>query len=61
MPPPTEERRKELAKQVQKEGEGAKIAIRNIRQDANKEIAKLVRTKRSAKTKRSAAKTTSRS
>jgi undecaprenyl pyrophosphate synthase len=45
MPPPTEERRKELAKQVQKEGEGAKIAIRNIRQDANKEIAKLVKDK----------------
>ncbi len=45
MPPPTEERRKELVKQVQKEGEGAKIAIRNIRQDANKEIAKLVKDK----------------
>ena len=44
-PPLTEERRKELAKQVQKEGEGAKIAIRNIRQDANKEIAKLVKDK----------------
>ena len=45
MPALTEERRKELAKQVQKEGEGAKIAIRNIRQDANKEIAKLVKDK----------------
>ncbi|KAG1247465.1 hypothetical protein G6F68_014189 [Rhizopus microsporus] len=45
MPPPTEERRKELVKQVQKEGEGAKIAVRNIRQDANKEIAKLVKDK----------------
>jgi len=45
IPPLTEERRKELAKQVQKEAEGAKIAIRNIRQDANKEIAKLVKDK----------------
>ncbi len=45
LPPPTEERRKELAKQVQKEGEGAKIAVRNIRQDANKEVAKLLKDK----------------
>ena len=45
LPPPTEERRKELAKLVQKEGEGAKIAIRNIRQDANKDIAKLLKDK----------------
>lgn len=45
MPPPTEERRKELAKQVQKEGEGAKIAVRNIRQDANKAIATLLKDK----------------
>lgn len=45
LPPPTEERRKELAKQVQKEGEGAKIAIRNIRQDANKSVAALLKDK----------------
>lgn len=45
LPPPTEERRKELAKQVSKEGEGAKIAIRNIRQDANKDIARLLKDK----------------
>lgn len=45
LPPPTEERRRELVKQVQKEGEGAKIAIRNIRQDANKEVAKLLKDK----------------
>ncbi len=45
LPPPTEERRKELGKQVQKEGEGAKIAIRNIRQDANKAIANLIKDK----------------
>ena len=35
FPQPTEERRKELAKQVQKMGEDAKVAIRNIRRDAN--------------------------
>lgn len=35
FPQPTEERRKELAKQVQKSGEEAKVAIRNIRRDAN--------------------------
>jgi len=45
LPPPTEERRKELAKQVQKEGEGAKIAIRNVRQDANKAVAALLKDK----------------
>ncbi len=35
FPQPTEERRRELAKQVQKFGEDAKVAIRNIRRDAN--------------------------
>lgn len=35
FPQPTEERRKELAKQVQKSGEEAKVAIRNVRRDAN--------------------------
>ena len=35
FPQPTEERRKELAKQVQKSGEDAKVAIRNVRRDAN--------------------------
>lgn len=35
FPQPTEERRKELAKQVQKNGEEAKVAVRNIRRDAN--------------------------
>jgi ribosome recycling factor len=35
FPQPTEERRKELAKQIQKMGEDAKVAIRNIRRDAN--------------------------
>ena len=35
FPQPTEERRRELAKQVQKMGEDAKVAIRNVRRDAN--------------------------
>ena len=35
FPQPTEERRKELAKQVRKYGEDAKVAIRNIRRDGN--------------------------
>ena len=33
--PPTEEKRKELSKQISKMGEDAKVAIRNIRRDAN--------------------------
>jgi ribosome recycling factor len=35
MPALTEERRKELAKVVKSEGEHAKVAVRNIRRDAN--------------------------
>ncbi len=35
FPQPTEERRRELKKQIQKYGEDAKVAIRNIRRDAN--------------------------
>jgi len=35
FPQPTEERRKELCKQVMKYGDEAKVAIRNIRRDAN--------------------------
>ncbi|SUO93131.1 ribosome recycling factor [Suttonella ornithocola] len=42
LPPLTEERRKEMVKVVKAEGEQAKVAIRNIRRDANNEIAKLV-------------------
>ena len=40
FPQPTEERRRELAKQVQKMGEETKVAIRNIRRDANEDIKK---------------------
>ena len=35
FPPLTEERRKELAKDISKKGEGAKVALRNIRRDAH--------------------------
>jgi ribosome recycling factor len=35
FPQPTEERRKDLVKQIQKFGEEAKVAVRNIRRDAN--------------------------
>lgn len=40
IPALTEERRKELAKEAQKYGEEAKVAIRNIRRDANDQIKK---------------------
>lgn len=41
FPELTEERRKELVKEVKKKGEGAKVAIRNIRRDANDRFKKL--------------------
>lgn len=34
MPPITEERRKDFVKQISKEGEAAKVSVRNIRRDA---------------------------
>ncbi|MDD2925523.1 ribosome recycling factor [Rhodoferax sp.] len=45
MPAMSEERRKELTKVVRTEGEGAKIAVRNLRRDANESIKKLVKDK----------------
>lgn len=45
MPPLTEERRRELIKVVRHEGEGAKVAIRNIRRDANNELKELLKAK----------------
>ena len=45
LPPLTEERRKELAKTVSKEGEDSKVAIRNVRRDANQEVARLLKDK----------------
>ena len=41
FPPLTEDRRKELVKDIKKKGEGAKVAIRNIRRDANDAIKKM--------------------
>jgi ribosome recycling factor len=41
IPQLTEERRKELAKVVKKESEEAKVAVRNIRRDANDDLKKL--------------------
>ena len=43
FPELTEERRKELAKDVKKKGEAAKVAIRNIRRDANDAFKKLAK------------------
>ncbi|APB30986.1 ribosome recycling factor [Vagococcus teuberi] len=45
IPQLTEERRKEIAKEVSKQGENAKIAIRNIRRDAIDELKKLEKNK----------------
>ena len=41
VPPLTEERRRDLAKQAKAEAEDAKIGIRNARKDANNDIKKL--------------------
>jgi len=45
MPAMTEERRKELTKVVHKEAEAARIAVRNIRRDANEHLKKLLKDK----------------
>jgi ribosome recycling factor len=45
MPPLTEERRRELTKVVKGEAEGAKVAVRNLRRDANEQFKKLVKDK----------------
>jgi ribosome recycling factor len=45
MPSMSEERRKEMTKLVRNEGESSKIAIRNLRRDANESIKKLVKDK----------------
>jgi ribosome recycling factor len=41
LPPLTEERRRELVKRVNAEGEHAKITIRNLRRDAMEQVKKL--------------------
>lgn len=45
MPPLTEERRKDLIKVVKKEAENARVAVRNIRRDANHELKELLKAK----------------
>ena len=45
MPPLTEERRKELTKVVKGDGEDAKVAVRNLRRDANEALKKLSKDK----------------
>ena len=45
LPPLTEERRKDLGRVVHQEGENAKIAIRNLRRDANHHIKELLKEK----------------
>ena len=45
LPALTEERRKELSKHVHGEGEDAKVAIRNIRRDANHQVKELLKEK----------------
>ncbi|HVI25013.1 MAG TPA: ribosome recycling factor [Xanthomonadaceae bacterium] len=43
LPPLTEERRRDLTKVVHQEGEAAKIAIRNVRRDANQQVKDLLK------------------
>src|SRR5258706_9740789 len=43
MPPLTEERRRELTKIVKQDGEGAKVAVRNIRRDAIQHLKELLK------------------
>jgi ribosome recycling factor len=43
MPPLTEERRRDLIKVVRHEAEDARIAIRNVRRDANDHLKKLLK------------------
>ncbi len=43
LPELTEERRKELVKDVKKKGEAAKVAVRNVRRDANDAFKKLTK------------------
>jgi ribosome recycling factor len=45
MPPMSEERRKEMTKLARNEGEASKVAIRNLRRDANEGVKRLVKDK----------------
>ena len=48
MPSLTEERRKELIKVVRHEGENARVAVRNVRRDANNHLKDLLKQKKVA-------------
>jgi ribosome recycling factor len=48
MPALTEERRKDLIKVVRHEGENARVAVRNIRRDANQHLKDLLKQKKVA-------------
>jgi ribosome recycling factor len=43
IPPLTEERRRDLVKQVKNEGESGKVSIRSIRKETNEELRKLLK------------------
>jgi len=45
LPPLTEERRRDLVKVVRSEGEQARVAVRNIRRDANNDLKQLLKEK----------------
>ncbi|MGB5396398.1 MAG: ribosome recycling factor [Gammaproteobacteria bacterium] len=45
MPPLTEERRRDLVRVVKQEAEGARVAVRNIRRDANSDFKELLKEK----------------
>jgi len=45
MPPLTEERRRELVKVIKQEGETARVAVRNLRRDANQSFKELLKAK----------------
>jgi ribosome recycling factor len=45
MPPLTEERRRDLVKVIKHEGENAKVAVRNLRRDANHALKELLKSK----------------
>jgi ribosome recycling factor len=45
IPPLTEERRKEMVKQIKKIGENAKIPIRNVRREGNDQLKKMEKDK----------------
>jgi ribosome recycling factor len=46
LPPLTEERRRDMIKVVRAEGEGGRVAVRNVRRDANTEIKNLLKDKK---------------